>query len=179
MERFDFAAAGADRAPGAPGLGRELATAALRAGLLLEAMLRRPVTGSAGPLRRTRPTDVALDGMAGFSVDLGVGPRGLVTAPGPFVTGMAELFMGGPGEAAQRGPTPLECAVFASRLNAALAPVAAVLPVAALHLVPMSDPAVPATELVAFELMLAAAQVDGSLLVALPAAHFTAAGITA
>ena len=56
---------------------------------------------------------------------------------------------------------------------------AAVLPVAALHLVPMSDPAVPATELVAFELMLTAAQVDGSLLVALPAAHFTAAGITA
>ena len=49
MERFDFAAASTDREPGAPGLGRELATAALRTGLLLEAMLRRPVTASVPP----------------------------------------------------------------------------------------------------------------------------------
>ena len=179
MERFDFAAATADREPGAPGLAGELATAALRTGLLLEAMLRRPVTGSAGPLGRIRPADVALEGTAGFSIDLGAGPRGVATAPGSFVTGLAELFMGGPGEAAHREPTPLECAVFASRLNAALHPVVAALPVEALRLAPAPTPAVPATELVAFELALSAAGVAGALQVAIPAAHFAGAGIAA
>ena len=179
MERFDFAAATADREPGAPGLGQGLGNAALRSGLLLEAMLRRPVSGSAGPLRRVRPADVALTGVAGFSVDLGGGPRGVATAPGPFVTGMAELFMGGPGEAAHRDPTPLECAVFASRLNAALEPVLGILPVTALRLAPAPTPAAPATELVAFELSFSAAGVTGALLLAVPAAHFAAAGIGA
>ena len=181
MERFDFAAATAeaDREPGAPGLGRDLATAGLRAGLLLEAMLRRPVTASAGELRRIRPLDAAVDGGTAFSVDLGSGPRGIATAAGPFVTGLAELFMGGPGDAAVRPPTPLESAVFASRLNAALGPVVAVLPVETLHLSPAAPAGGPATELVAFDLTVSAAQVTGTLLLAIPAGHFTAAGLTA
>jgi len=179
MERFDFAAATADREPGAPGLAADLATAALRTALLLEAMLRRPVTGSAGSLRRIRPADVALTGVAAFSIDLGAGPRGVATAPAPFVTGLAEMFMGAPGAAAHREPTPLECNVFASRLNAALDPVVAALPVDALRLAPAAAVAVPATDLVTFELSLSAAEVAGALHLAIPAAHFAGAGIAA
>ena len=181
MERFDFAAAtaDADRAPGAPGLARELATAGLRAGLLLEATLRRPVTASAGELRRIRPADVVVEGVASFTIDLGAGPRGVATTEAPFVTSLAELFMGGPGDASHRPPTPLESAVFASRLNAALGPVVAVLPVDTLRLAPAGPPSGPATELVAFDLTISAAQVSGTLRLAIPAAHFTAAGITA
>jgi len=179
MEAFDFAAAtsGADRAPGPPGLDQDLATAARRAGLLLEAMLRRPVDAAAGGLHRIRPADVAVDGVASFSIDPGTGARGVATAPGGFVTALAELCMGGPGDAAGRPPTPLEASVFASRLTAALGPVAAVLPVAALRLAPAAPPGGPATELVAFDLTITAGPVAGTLQLALPAAHFAAAGI--
>jgi flagellar motor switch protein FliM len=179
METFDFAAASAEQAPGAPGLGRELATAAGRAGLVLEAMLRRPVTATSGPLERLRPADVSLDGRCGFAVELGAGPRGVATVPAAFVTGLAEMLMGGPGYETGREPTPLECSVFASRLSAALGPVAAVLPVPELRLVADGTPVTPATELVAFALDLSVGSLTGRLRVALPAAHFTAAGIRA
>src|SRR5437667_4697122 len=96
MERFDFAA-NADRSPGTPGLDQDLARAALRSALLLEAMLRRPVTGTAGPLERVRPADLEADGHARFGVELGAGGRGVATAPSAFVTGLAEILMGGPG----------------------------------------------------------------------------------
>src|SRR4051812_8366798 len=175
MERFDFAAASADRSPGTPGLDQDLARAALRCGLLLEARLRRPVIARTTALRRVRPADVARDGQIRFAVELGTGPPGLATAPAHFVSGLAEILMGGPAHGAYRDPTPLEATVFASRLTAALAPLVGVLPLDRLRLT--HDGPGAANELVALGLELSIGDVAGTIALALPAALFAAADI--
>jgi flagellar motor switch protein FliM len=177
MERFDFAAASAGHAPGAPGLQDDLVVAARRVGLLLESTLRRPVEATAGNLTRVRPSEMLAPAAVRFTADLGGGPCGVATTPAGFVTGLAEMLMGGPGYPTQREPTPLECNVFASRLNAVLGPVVTALPITTLHLAFSAIPAVPAAELVAFELHLAAGGLAGAVHLALPAAHFASTGL--
>ena len=179
MERFDFAAASADQAPGAPGLDEAVALAAQRVGLLLESTVRRPVEATTGKLTRIRRPEILEAGGDAFVLDLGDGPQGVATAQPGLVTGLAEMFMGGPGDAGHREPTPLECSVFASRLTAVLAPLVSVLPVTTLRLAVAAAPGAPATELVAFDLTISAGYLSGSLRLALPALHFASAGIPA
>ena len=179
MERFDFAAASAEQAPGAPGLDEALAQAAQRVGLLLESTLRRPVQATTGNLTRVRLQELLDPAGVTFALDLGDGPRGVATARRGIITGLAEMLMGGPGYPGDREPTPLECSVFASRLTAVLAPLVGVLPIPALRLVVAPAPAVPTAEFVAFDVSLSAGDLAGSIRLALPALHFVSAGIPA
>ena len=177
MERFDFAAASADQAPGAPGLDEALALAVQRVGLLLESTLRRPVEATTGKLTRVRMQELLDPAGMTFVLDLGEGPRGVATARHSLVTGLAEMLMGGPGYPGDREPTPLECSVFASRLTAVLAPLVAELPVTALRLAVAPAPSAPSMEFVAFDVTLSAGDLAGRVRLALPAIHFAGAGI--
>lgn len=177
MERFDFAAASDARTPGAPGLERDLERAALRVGLLLEAMLRRPVTASCGTLTRVRPADVECAGLTLFTLEHGDAGRGVATAPATFVTVLAELFMGGPGHPASRVPTALERSVVASRLTSALGPAAEVLPVDHLRLIAAEEVLTPAGEFVRWTFDLRAGDAAGTVGLTLPARLFAAGDI--
>lgn len=179
MERFDFAAAAEARSPGTPELARELERAALRVGLLLEAMLRRPVHAASGTLTRVRPADLAGAGQTFFAVEHGEPGHGVGTAPATFATALAEIMMGGPGQGAQRGPTSLEHSVVASRLSSALAPAAEVLPVRQLRLVAVEDVATPPGELVRWTFDLKVGDVAGTVGLALPARLFAAGDVEA
>jgi flagellar motor switch protein FliM len=141
-------------------------------------MLRRPVTGTAGALERVRPADLDGDGQVRFGIELGTGGRGLGTAPATFVTGLAEILMGGPGHGVRRNPTPLEETVFASRMTAALAPLAEVLPMGGLRLTLAASGAL-AGELVAFGLEMEVGPVAGTVRLAFPAAFFAPADVQA
>ena len=179
MERFDFAAASAEQAPGAPGLDEALALATQRVGLLLESTLRRPVEATTGKLTRLRPQELLDPAAVTFRLDLGDGPPGVATAQPDFVTGLAEMLMGGPGYPGDREATSLECSVFASRLTAVLTPLVTVLPIPALRLAVAPAPSGPATEFVAFDVNLSAGDLAGTVRLALPALHFVSAGIPA
>ena len=177
MERFDFAAAAEARTPGAPGLERNLDRAAARVGLLLEAMLRRPVTTASGPLTRVRPAEADTANLTFFSVEHGDTGRGLATAPATFVTMLAELFMGGPGHPASRVPTALERSVVASRLTSALGPAAEALSLHQLRLVPVDEALTPAGEFVRWTFDLRTGDAAGTVALSLPARLFSAADI--
>jgi len=177
MERFDFAAASDSRAPGSPGLEPELARIAPRMGLLLEAMLRRPVTTAAGALTRVRATDLENGNVTFFGLEHGEHGMGVATAPATFVTTLAELFMGGPGYPASRVPTALERSVVASRLTSVLGPVAEVLPVQHLRLVPSEEVLTPAGEFVRWTFDLQAGDAGATVALTLPARLFTAADV--
>jgi flagellar motor switch protein FliM len=179
MERFDFAAAADARTPGPPGLERDLERAAPRVGLLLEAMLRRPVQAASGTLSRVRPADLDGDGLTFFSLEHGDPGRGVGTAPASFVTVLAEMFMGGPGHAANRVPTSLEQSVVASRLSSALGPVVEVLPVRQLRLVAFDEVSTPATEMVRWTFDLRIGDAAGTVGLALPARLFAAGDVRA
>ena len=179
MERFDFAAAADGRTPGTPELARDLERAALRIGLLLEAMLRRPVQTVAGTLTRVRPADLGGDGQAFFSLEHGELGHGVGTAPATFVTTLAEIMMGGPGYPADRGPTSLEHSVVASRLTSALTPAAGILPVPELRLVAVEEVASPPGELVRWTFDLKIGEAAGTVGRALPARLFAAGDIVA
>lgn len=179
MERFDFAAAADARTPGPPELARDLERAALRVGLLLEAMLRRPVQATSGAVTRIRPADLIQAGQAFFSLEHDEPGHGVGTAPATFVTALAEIMMGGPGLGAQRGPTSLERSVVASRLTSALAPVVGVLPVRQLRLVAVEEVAAPPAELVRWTFDLKVGDTAGTVGLALPARLFATGDVEA
>jgi flagellar motor switch protein FliM len=179
MEPFDFAAASDDRTPGSPGLERELEQVAARVGLLLEAMLRRPVSAAGGPLTRVRAADLDGGNLTFFGIDHGEGGHGIATAPATFVTVLAELFMGGPGHPASRVPTALERSVVASRLTSALGPAARVLPVPPLRLVPSDEVLTPAGEYDRWTFDVRVGDVAGTVALAFPARLFAPGDIRA
>jgi flagellar motor switch protein FliM len=177
MERYDFAAAADSRTPGTPGMERDLERAAPRVGLLLEAMLRRPVVASAGTLTRVHASDAGGDNLTFFALEHGGAGHGVATAPAIFVTTLAELFMGGPGHPASRVPSPLECRVVGSRLASALGPAAEVLPVQHLRLIPSAEALTPAGEFVRWTFDLRAGEVAGTVALTLPARLFAAGDV--
>lgn len=181
MDLYDFSAPAPSR-PVAPALREALEQAAPRMGLLVEAMLRRPATATAGTVERLPLAGLELAGQCRFILEYdggaGGGRGGAALLPQGLVVGLAEMFMGGPGRAGSREPSPLEQGVVASRLGVALGPLAEALPVGGFRLRPAGDiDPLHAPEIVLVEIVLAVDGLRGSLRIALPGGLFSAGDV--
>jgi flagellar motor switch protein FliM len=111
LEPFDFSHRRPLDEQAAGAIQETLAAAAQRSALILSALLRRPASGTCGPLAEPAPGSLA-------GAERALLRQGeLVLAPHrAALTGLAEVFMGAPPSLPDRAATPLELSILLPRL---------------------------------------------------------------
>jgi hypothetical protein len=109
---------------GAHRLVAALLDAAPRVGLALGLSSGRPVEATCPGVRRAAVVEVSTPGCVWAHVRCGLPDPGLVVVPRDAAVALADLLMGGPGEAEARAATPLEQSLVVTHLVPALRPLA-------------------------------------------------------
>jgi flagellar motor switch protein FliM len=109
---------------GASGLVAAVSEAAPRVGLLLGLACGRTVTVTAQAVRRVALREVATTGAVWAPLTCGLSDPGLLLVPADSAVALADVFLGGLGETADRAATTLEQQLVVQHVLPALKPVA-------------------------------------------------------
>lgn len=126
MEPFDFSRRRPLDPVTAGAVQEALSRVAARAALVLASLVRRPASGRCGELLEATSSELHRPDRQWLRLSGQYGEVVLAPQRG-VLTGLAEVFMGGPASLPERGPTPLELTVVLPRLAEILSGVPPVL----------------------------------------------------